>query len=98
MPLASEALLRYPLAFLTGHLPVAIQCGGTRDAEGDNCDRGGLLFVDDHNHDVDGVFHKTCTEELTAVMGPLVKIPNTHSAVPQLLSFRGWPAHERRTN
>ena len=33
--------------------------------------RGGLLFVDDHNHDIDGTFHKTANEELTRVYGAL---------------------------
>ncbi|HEY4748374.1 MAG TPA: DUF4159 domain-containing protein, partial [Steroidobacteraceae bacterium] len=77
VPLASPALFRYPLAYLTGHLPVRFT-----SAERTNlrafAERGGLLFVDDHNHDVDGTFHKTATEALSSVYGPLRDIPNTH--------------------
>ena len=65
VPLSSPSLFRYPLIYLTGHLPVRFS-----PAERTNlqrfAERGGLLFVDDHNHDIDGVFHKTATEELCA--------------------------------
>ena len=75
--LSAPALFRYPLVYLTGHLPVRFTT-----AERDNlrafAERGGMLFVDDHNHDVDGVFHKTATEELARVYGPLREIPNRH--------------------
>ena len=65
--LSDARMFRYPLLYLTGHLPVRFS-----DAERTNVrrfvDRGGLLFVDDHNHDVDGTFHKTATEELARTM------------------------------
>jgi hypothetical protein len=58
VPLGSERMLRYPLLYMTGHLPVRFT-----DAERRNVkrfvERGGLLFIDDHNHDIDGTFHKT---------------------------------------
>ena len=90
VPLSSEALLRYPLAFLTGHLPVRFT-GAERAMLRKYCDRGGLLFVDDHNHDVDGVFHKTCTEELTGTLGALKPIPNTHPLYRAFFTFRDGP-------
>ncbi len=90
VPLSSEALLRYPLAFLTGHLPVRFTVA-ERAMLRKYCDRGGLLFVDDHNHDVDGVFHKTCTEELTQALGPLSNIPNTHALYKAFFTFRDGP-------
>ncbi len=90
VPLSSEALLRYPLAFLTGHLPVRFTAA-ERAMLRKYCDRGGLLFVDDHNHDVDGVFHKTCTEELTQTLGALSPIPNTHPLYRAFFTFRDGP-------
>ena len=39
-------------------------------------ERGGFLFVDDHNHDIDGAFHKSVTEEIARTVGPLVDVPN----------------------
>ena len=90
VPLSSEALLRYPLAFLTGHLPVRFT-PAERAVLRKYCERGGLLFVDDHNHDVDGVFHKTCSEELTETLGPLRPIPNTHPLYRAFFTFRDGP-------
>jgi hypothetical protein len=90
VPLSSEALLRYPLAFLTGHLPVRFTVA-ERAMLRKYCERGGLLFVDDHNHDVDGVFHKTCTEELSQTLGPLANIPNTHALYKAFFTFRDGP-------
>ncbi len=75
--LASPELWRYPLAYLTGHLPVRFTAEERRTLA-TYLNRGGLLFVDDHNHDVDGMFHKTAVEELERVAGPLRKLPNTH--------------------
>ena len=90
VPLASPALFRYPLVYLTGHLPVrftqAERAGLHAFAE-----RGGLLFVDDHNHDVDGVFHKTATEELARAYGALRPLPNTHALYRSFFVFEDGP-------
>ena len=75
--LASDDLLAYPFVFLTGHLPVRFTDAERRNVQR-YIDRGGFLFVDDHNHDIDGAFHKTATEELARTAGPLVRLPNTH--------------------
>jgi hypothetical protein len=90
VPLASEALLLHPLVYLTGHLPVRFT-----DAERRNVrrlvDRGGMLFVDDHNHDVDGAFHKTATEELARTVGPLAELPNDHLLYSAFFRFEDGP-------
>ena len=76
--LSSEDLLRYPFVWLTGHLPVRFT-QQERERLRTYLDRGGLLFVDDHNHDIDGAFHKTATEEITRTAGALVQLPNDHA-------------------
>jgi hypothetical protein len=90
VPLASESVMRYPLVYLTGHLPVRFS-----DAERAQLvkyiARGGMLFVDDHNHDVDGAFHKTATEELRRALGPLVELPNTHPLYSAFFHFPDGP-------
>ena len=90
VPLSAPALFRYPFVYLTGHLPVRFTT-----VERDNlrafAERGGLLFVDDHNHDIDGVFHKTATEELGRVYGPLREIPNTHPLYRCFFQFDDGP-------
>ena len=88
--LSSDDLLRYPFVFLTGHLPVRFT-----DAERKTVqrflDRGGFLFVDDHNHDIDGPFHKTATEELARTAGPLVRLPNDHRLYRAFFRFDEGP-------
>jgi hypothetical protein len=90
VPLGSPDLFHFPFAFFTGHLPVRFT-----SAERENLrayvDRGGLLFVDDHNHDIDGAFHKTATEELTRAAGPLVELPNAHPLYRAFFSFPDGP-------
>jgi hypothetical protein len=90
VPLSSEAVFAYPLVFLTGHLPVRFT---TREADvlRKYLERGGLLFVDDHNHDVDGAFHKTVREEIRRVAGPLVPLPNTHELYRSFFVFENGP-------
>jgi hypothetical protein len=61
-------------------------------------DRGGLLFVDDHNHDIDGVFHKTATEELTRTVGPLTELPNDHPLYSAFFKFEGPPTTSHELN
>jgi hypothetical protein len=90
VPLTSADVLRFPFLYLTGHLPVRFS-----ESERDNLrrfvERGGLLFVDDHNHDIDGVFHKTATEELRRTLGPLVNLPNTHELYTSFFRFPEGP-------
>ena len=90
VPLSSEACFRYPLLYLTGHLPVRFT-EQERRTLGRFLERGGMLFVDDHNHDVDGAFHKTATEELRQAAGPLVKLPKTHALYGAFFTFPDGP-------
>jgi hypothetical protein len=90
VPLASPALFRYPFAYLTGHLPVRFTEAERRTLRR-WIDRGGFLFVDDHNHDVDGMFHKTATEELARTVGPLGELPNAHPLYRSFFTFADGP-------
>lgn len=97
VPLSDARMLRYPLLYLTGHLPVRFS-----DAERANVrrfvDRGGMLFVDDHNHDIDGTFHKTATEEIARTVGPLAQLPNDHPLYTAFFKFDGPPATSHELN
>lgn len=90
VPLASRELLRYPLVFLTGHLPVRFT-GTERANLAQFCVRGGLLFVDDHNHDIDGAFHQTATEEIARAIAPLRELPNDHAVFHSFFTFEEGP-------
>jgi hypothetical protein len=88
--LSSPDALRYPFLFMTGHLPVRFS-----DAERSNLrrfiDRGGFLFIDDHNHDIDGAFHKTVSEEVERAVGPLVPVPKRHELYSTFFTFSDGP-------
>jgi uncharacterized protein DUF4159 len=88
--LSSADALRYPFLFLTGHLPVrfteAERLGVQRFIN-----RGGFLFIDDHNHDIDGAFHKTVTEEVERAAGPLVSVPRRHELYSSFFRFPDGP-------
>ena len=90
VPLSSSAIFRHPFVWLTGHLPVRFT-----DTESRNlrrfCERGGLLFVDDHNHDIDGPFHKTASEEIARVVAPLAELPNDHALYSAFFEFEDGP-------
>ena len=90
VPLASPDLLRHPLVYLTGHLPVRFSTA-ERDMLRTYLRRGGLLFVDDHNHDVDGLFHKSATEEISRTTGPLIDLPNDHALYAAFFKFPDGP-------
>ena len=95
--LGTDAMLRYPLLYLTGHLPVRFTDAEQRHVR-QFVDRGGLLFVDDHNHDVDGTFHKTATEAITRAVGPLVELPNDHPLYSSFFKFDGPPTTSHELN
>ena len=90
VPLSSPELMRFPFAFLTGHLPVRFTAA-ERDRLRAWLARGGFLFVDDHNHDIDGAFHKTASEELTRAAGALVDVPNDSPLYRAFFTFADGP-------
>ncbi len=88
--LDSDELFEYPFVFLTGHMPVFFTAKERQNLE-QFVRRGGFLFIDDHNHDIDGVFHKTMTEELTRMFGKLVQVPNDHLLYRCFFEFEDGP-------
>jgi hypothetical protein len=90
VPLSSPDLLRFPLVYLTGHLPVRFNEAERRMLR-TLVERGGVLFVDDHNHDIDGAFHRTATEEIARIFGRLRELPNTHPLYSAFFRFPDGP-------
>jgi len=90
VPLASPSLFRYPLIYMTGHLPVRFSTEERANLRR-YAERGGMLFVDDHNHDIDGTFHKTATEELTRTYGALKPLPKSHALYTSFFKFDDGP-------
>jgi hypothetical protein len=90
VPLESAELFEYPFLFLTGHLAVRFTAAERRNLLR-FVERGGFVFMDDHNHDINGVFHKTATEELGRLFGPLRQVPNDHELYRAFFRFRDGP-------
>ena len=90
VPLGSRDLFKYPLVFLTGHLPVRFTEVERRTLR-EFCRRGGMLFVDDHNHDIDGEFNRTAWEEIAAAVGPLTDLRNDHELYRAFFTFPDGP-------
>jgi hypothetical protein len=90
VPLGSRDLFKYPLVFLTGHLPVRFS-DVERQTLREYCRRGGLVFVDDHNHDIDGEFHRTAWEEIASAVAPLQDLPNNHELYRAFFEFPDGP-------
>jgi hypothetical protein len=90
--LAGSEIFRYPILYLTGHLPVRFNDAETRNLEA-YIERGGLLFIDDHNHDIDGAFHRTVTAELARIFGgdALRPLPNDHELYRSFFVFEKGP-------
>ena len=88
--LSSSDTLRFPFLFMTGHLPVRFTAA-ERNSVRRFIDRGGFLFIDDHNHDIDGAFHKTVTEEIQRSAGPLVTVPKRHELYSSFFQFPDGP-------
>lgn len=90
--LSSREIFRYPFLFLTGHLPVRFTEAESRNLR-EYVERGGFVFIDDHNHDIDAAFHRTTVAELARIFGEnaLVELPNDHELYRAFFVFEDGP-------
>jgi hypothetical protein len=93
IPADSEDLLAYPFLFMTGHKLVRFS-----DQQRANLvkfvDNGGLLFSDDCNHDVNGLYAKSFEEEMRRAFpgaDTLAKLPKTHALYRSFFDFPDGP-------
>jgi len=90
--LTSPELFRSPFCYLSGHKLVEFS-----QAERANfkkyVENGGFVFVDDCNHDIDGLFAKSFEQEMARTFGPnsLQKISNDHPIYHSFFHFEGPP-------
>ncbi len=89
----SAELAAFPFLFMTGHKLVRFN---EKEREGliRFCDNGGLLFSDDCNHDVNGLYAKSFEAEMhRAFSGAdvLAKLPNSHRLYRSFFSFPEGP-------
>ncbi|MBC8043503.1 MAG: DUF4159 domain-containing protein [Rhizobacter sp.] len=92
VPLQSKEIFASPFTYLSGHKLVQFST-----KERDNFERyvqnGGFVFVDDCNHDVDGLFAKSFELQIAAIFGKnaLKKIPNAHKIYNSFFRFPDGP-------
>ena len=91
--LADPAMLTAPFCYLSGHTLVEFN-----QAEAANFERyvrsGGFVFVDDCNHDIDGLFARSFERQMARMFGDgaLETLPNDHPLYSSFFTFDGPPA------
>jgi hypothetical protein len=86
----SEELFAFPFLFMTGHTLVRFSAAERQNLI-DYVNNGGLLFSDDCNHDVNGLYAKSFEAEMHRAFpgaDTLAKLPNSH---PLYRSFFRFP-------
>jgi hypothetical protein len=89
----SDELLSFPFLFMTGHKLVRFS---TADRERLRLfvQHGGLLFSDDCNHDVNGLYARSFEQEMRTIFGDegaLPKLPRSHALYRSFFRFDGGP-------
>lgn len=90
--LDSPALFSSPFCYLSGHKLVQFTSKERENFE-TYVHNGGFVFVDDCNHDIDGLFAKSFEAQMAAIFGQgaLKKIPNSHKLYASFFKFENGP-------
>ena len=90
--LDSAKLYRSPFCYLSGHKLVQFNDEERKHFE-TYINNGGFVFVDDCNHDIDGLFAKSFEKQMGEIFGPeaLQKIPNNHALYSSFFDFEKGP-------
>jgi hypothetical protein len=89
----SEELLSFPFLFMTGHKLVRFS-QRERERLARFVEHGGLLFSDDCNHDIEGLYAKSFEEEMRTIFpgpGTLARLPRTHALYRSFFDFPDGP-------
>ena len=99
LPLADRRMLEAPFCYMAGHRLVQFTPDEARNFE-TYVRNGGFVFVDDCNHDIDGLFARTFEQQMTSIFGPeaLSKIPNEHPIYSSFFTFDGPPTTSLELN
>ncbi|GAO41511.1 DUF4159 domain-containing protein [Flavihumibacter petaseus] len=90
--LATTEIFRYPFCYMSGHKLVQFTQAESRHFK-QYVDNGGFVFVDDCNHDIDGLFAKSFEAQMNQLFGPaaLKKIPDSHGIYHTFFKFEKGP-------
>lgn len=92
VPLADKKMLLAPFCYLAGHKLLQFNSAEARNFR-DYVNRGGFVFVDDCNHDIDGLFAKSFESQMASLFGSdcLEKLPKDHPLYHCFFSFDSLP-------
>lgn len=92
VPLSDPAMLSAPFCYLAGHRLVQFSQQEQQNFK-TYVQHGGFIFVDDCNHDIDGMFAKSFERQMAELFGEqaLQKIPNDHAIYSSFFEFDGPP-------
>jgi hypothetical protein len=90
--LADPKMLQAPFCYLAGHKLVEFNPAERRNYER-YVRNGGFVFVDDCNHDIDGLFAKSFERQMASIFGDraLKKLPNNHAIYRSFFKFDDGP-------
>ena len=90
--LSSEEIFTSPFCYLSGHKLVQFSARERGNFE-KYVRNGGFVFVDDCNHDIDGLFAKSFEAQMGDIFGQdaLRKIPNDHEIYRAFFEFEKGP-------
>lgn len=90
--LSSMDLFQSPFTYLSGHKLVQFD-GQEAGNFKKYVQNGGFVFVDDCNHDIDGLFAKSFERQMSSLFGAsaLKKIPNNHELYRSFFTFEKGP-------
>lgn len=97
--LADPAMLTAPFCYLAGRRLVRFNHAERQNFE-TYVRNGGFIFVDDCNHDVDGLFAESFEAQMAEIFGDdvLAKIPNDHRIYSAFFEFDGPPRTAQELN
>ena len=92
IPLSDPSMLIAPFCYMAGHRLVQFNLQERQNFQR-YVENGGFVFVDDCNHDIDGMFAKTFEAQMADMFGSqaLQKIPNNHPLYSSFFEFDGPP-------
>ena len=97
--LADPAMLAAPFCYMAGRRLLRFN-----HAERENFERyvrnGGFVFVDDCNHDIDGLFARSFESQMAEIFGEqaLIHLPDDHQIYSSFFEFDGPPRTSQELN
>lgn len=90
--LASSDIFKYPFCYMSGHKLVQFNQKEAHNFK-TYIQNGGFVFVDDCNHDIDGLFARSFETQMANLFGAtaLKKIPNDHPIYNSFFKFEKGP-------